>query len=198
MHIETMCSEDASLKPETVRPLVVDLDGTLIFADMLRQDMRCYVGTSLIRFFRCLSWAIKGRAFIKSKLAEFSLIDYQSLKMNKDVIELVVRRKSQGSKIILMTGSDQKHANQVAKLCGVFDETIGSSCSVNMIGSRKRTILVRRYGVRGYDYVGNSRQDIAVWRSAECSYATNLGVVAAVIAYFFKIDLRKLDGVPNE
>lgn len=176
------------------RPLVVDLDGTYVYGDMLKRDLTHYIGASPRRLVQCISWLIKGRAYLKSRLAMHSKIDYGTLKINEAVLELMVERKRQGAWVILMTGSDQKHAKEVAKISGLFDEVIASSGRINMVGKMKRNLLVRRYGHKGYDYVGNSRQDIAVWKAARVSYATNLGKITNVLARILKIRFNKIDG----
>lgn len=177
------------------RPLVVDLDGTFIHGDLLKQDLITYIGRSPIKFLQCAVWGVKGRAYIKARLADFALIDYRELVVNQMVADLVAKRRLEGSRVVLMTGSDKKHADRVAEVFGLFDEVVASSHGKNMVGSMKEAVLIRRFGKRGYDYVGNARQDLKAWSSAMVCYATNVSPVTRFFARMFGIKLVRLGHV---
>ncbi|HEV2691074.1 MAG TPA: UbiA family prenyltransferase, partial [Bryobacteraceae bacterium] len=49
---------------------------------------------------------------------------------------------------------------------GFFDQVIGSNGVVNLTGKEKRDELVKRFGEKGFVYVGDSIQDVPVWRQA--------------------------------
>jgi 4-hydroxybenzoate polyprenyltransferase len=49
---------------------------------------------------------------------------------------------------------------------GLFDEVIASDSQTNVSAARKAEILVRRFGKEGFDYAGNSRDDLPVWERA--------------------------------
>jgi 4-hydroxybenzoate polyprenyltransferase len=45
--------------------------------------------------------------------------------------------------------------------------------TVNLSSHKKRDKLVAEYGEKGFDYAGNSHDDLAVWQSAERAYVVN-------------------------
>ncbi len=48
----------------------------------------------------------------------------------------------------------------------LFDAVMASDGHVNLVGEDKRERLIASFGARGFDYIGNDRQDAIVWRAA--------------------------------
>lgn len=82
-------------------------------------------------------------------------------------------QKATGRQIILCTASDHSIANAIAKSLGIFAEVIASNGSINLEGKRKAEELVSRFGKNGFDYAGNSRPDLEVWRNARNAILVN-------------------------
>jgi 4-hydroxybenzoate polyprenyltransferase len=61
----------------------------------------------------------------------------------------------------------------VAEHLGVFDAVIATDAERNLSAHAKRDALVRKFGHRGFDYVGNSRDDLPVWAAARKAYVVN-------------------------
>jgi 4-hydroxybenzoate polyprenyltransferase len=75
-------------------------------------------------------------------------------------------QKEAGRKIILVTAADEKTARAVASHVGFFDDVLASDGERNLKGEEKAKELTRRFGRGGFDYAGDSRADLAVWREA--------------------------------
>ena len=58
-------------------------------------------------------------------------------------------------------------ARAIADHLGLFDDVVASDGVRNLKGTEKSRELVRRYGRKGFDYAGDSRADLAVWRDAD-------------------------------
>ncbi len=86
---------------------------------------------------------------------------------NYEVIELIKKFKKYGHKIILITASPQIIAEKVSEFLQLFDEAIGCNESSNLKGEKKSLYLSKRYGDKGFHYIGNSYDDIPVWKSAD-------------------------------
>ena len=56
----------------------------------------------------------------------------------------------------------------MAPLAGAVGATghIASDGRTNLVGAAKATLLVERFGEGGFDYIGNERRDLAVWKHA--------------------------------
>lgn len=157
----------------TNKPIIVDLDGTLIHTDMLHE--------SAIKFFRDYPFEIlkipflllKGKAVLKSYLALRTEVDPQTLPYNIELIDWLKRRRSQGVRLILCTASDKKIADLIANHLGIFDEVIASDGTVNIAGENKASVLVKHFGHQDFDYAGNSSKDLPVWQQAGSAIVVN-------------------------
>jgi 4-hydroxybenzoate polyprenyltransferase len=64
-------------------------------------------------------------------------------------------------------------AESIANHLGIFDDIISSDGVVNLSGSVKSKELVRRFGEKGFDYVGNSKPDLEVWKFSRNAIVVN-------------------------
>jgi len=150
----------------TYRPLVVDLDGSLLKSDLLLESGFAYIKDAPFHFYMPIFWLLKGKANLKEKLANSVNINVTLLPYNEDVLQLIHNKKQQGCRIILATASHITLAAKVAEHLGVFDEVFATTQQSNLSASRKKDFLIEQYGDRGYDYIGNSMDDLSVWESA--------------------------------
>lgn len=148
------------------RPLVVDLDGTLILTDVLHESAIQLFKNRPSQVFFLPLWLSDGKAQLKRKLASSAIFDPKNLPYNHEVISWLKLQSDKGRKLILCTASDRCVANQVAEYLGVFEEVIASDGVDNVSGRKKAELLEHRFGVSGFDYIGNSKADIPVWESA--------------------------------
>jgi 4-hydroxybenzoate polyprenyltransferase/phosphoserine phosphatase len=154
-------------------PLVVDLDGTLIHTDMLHESALQMSRTSPMDVMRIPLWLRQGKAVLKSELASRSSFDASLLPYNEPLLAWLKEERAAGRSIVLCTASDRSIADAVARHLGVFDEVLASDGKVNLAGDRKAETLHRRFGNGGFDYVGNSRADLKVWRHARKAVVVN-------------------------
>jgi len=154
------------------RIIVVDLDGTLFLSDMLVENLFLFLRQYPLRIFEVIVWLFKGKAYFKRCLADAVVPDVSQVPYNKDLVEWLKQRRADGAILILATASDLRIAKKVAEHLKFFDEVLGTE-SNNLSSSNKREVLVQRYGERGYEYVGNSSADLAVWKSASTIHVAN-------------------------
>jgi 4-hydroxybenzoate polyprenyltransferase len=160
---------DTSLAVDPV-PLVVDLDGTLLCSDALLESLFAVARAHPLAMLMVPFWLRQGRAQLKHKLAERAPIDAATLPVNAALLAYLRKQKLQGRRIILASGADATLAKAVAQHCGVFDSVMASDGVVNLTAFRKRDRLVAEFGKHGFDYVGNSVQDLPVWAVARCAH----------------------------
>lgn len=154
-------------------PLVIDLDGTLIHSDLLLESSLSFLKRQPLRLLEPLRWLASGKSILKSRLAQSAPIDVSVLPYNKAVLELIDREKAQGRKIVLATASHRSYAEEIASHLGIFDQVMATDEHVNLSAQRKRDALVREYGEGGFDYAGNSTDDLPVWKAARHAYLVN-------------------------
>jgi 4-hydroxybenzoate polyprenyltransferase len=155
---------------EEKRPLVVDLDGTLLQSDSLLESMCAVVRRRFSDLFRMPLWLAKGLPYFKEKVYARNDSDVAKLPYNLEVLEALRIEQKRGRRLILATGAHQDFAQKVAEHLGIFAEAHGSTAQLNLTGSAKAQLMVERFGSKGFDYAGNSRVDKAVWRQAQSGW----------------------------
>jgi 4-hydroxybenzoate polyprenyltransferase/phosphoserine phosphatase len=149
-----------------VRPLCVDLDGTLMCSDTtLEGVMRAIKRAPWVLIFIPF-WLRHGIAYCKMRLASYANIDIRLLPWNNEVVEYVQAVRARGRPVWLVTGTYIGYAEQVAKHWGLFDEVLASDQRLNLTGAKKACLLVERCGERGFDYIGNEYKDRHIWLKA--------------------------------
>jgi 4-hydroxybenzoate polyprenyltransferase len=147
-------------------PLVVDLDGTLIHTDILYESVIHLIRNKPYFFLALPYWLLRGRAFLKQKLASLIKVDIKLLPFNAELIAWLSDQRDCGRRLVLCTASDKTVAKDIAAYLMLFDEVIASDGVINLSGKNKATALNDKFGYRLFDYVGNSLSDLWVWESS--------------------------------
>lgn len=155
------------------RPLVVDLDGTLILTDMLHESALRLLRDHPAQMLKLPFWLADGKANLKQQLANLTEIDAATLPYNQPFLDWLRDQKAQGRRLILCTASDHRFAEKIAAHVGIFDEVIASDGVQNIAGDRKASLLKERFGAGGFDYAGNSSADLHVWKHARHALIVN-------------------------
>lgn len=155
-------------------PLCIDLDGTLTPTDTLWELVLNMVKHKPYTALLWPAWLLRGRAYLKQRVAEHSQLDSDYLPYRTDFLEFLKTEHSAGRTLVLVTAADKKLADKVAQHVGIFSDVLASDGNINLAGKNKAAELVKRFGERGFDYAGNSRTDIPVWYSARESIVTGL------------------------
>lgn len=160
----TIAAQDDTVKAAS-RILVVDLDGTLIRTDLLIETAFAYLGRYPWRLFFVLGWALRGKAFLKHRLAEAVDIDASTLPYNRAVTEHITAAQRNGARVYLASASNARLVRAVAEHMA-FDGWFASDQAVNLSAETKAARLVETFGSKGFDYIGDTRADLAVWKQA--------------------------------
>jgi 4-hydroxybenzoate polyprenyltransferase len=162
----------ASAEPEPMDtvPLAVDLDGTLVTTDTLFESALSLIRRDAFSLLWFVVWAIRGKAVLKSEIAGWFRLNVENLPYRPALLEYLRSERARGRKIVLATAAHESIAYSVATHLNLFDEVLASTATVNLRGSRKRDALVKRFGVRGFDYIGDSQTDIPVWAACRTGH----------------------------
>ena len=149
---------------------MVDLDGTLLKSDVLLESGLAFLRAYPLRFYAPLLWLLRdGKAQLKARLAEAVFVDVANLPFNRTVLEWLHAEKAQGRSLILATATHRVYAEQIAKHLTIFDRVLATDHTINLSAERKRDALVDAFGAKGFDYVGNSHDDVSVWEAADAA-----------------------------
>ena len=154
-------------------PLVVDLDGTLLRSDLLVESAFVLLKSNFLHFFKVLLGLFSGKAAFKGVIAGVADIEVSNLPYNDEVIRFIQQQRHCGRKIILATASHIRYARQVSDHLGLFDEVFATQGGVNLSAGRKKQRLVEAFGEKGFDYMGNAKDDLHVWGSARSAFIVN-------------------------
>jgi 4-hydroxybenzoate polyprenyltransferase/phosphoserine phosphatase len=160
-----MTASPATAKSPAV-PLCVDLDGTLVKGDTLVECVVAAGRRNPLLLLLLPFWLLRGRAYLKSRLASAASLAADRLPYRREVIAFLEQERAQGRKLVLVTAADQQVAQAVADHLGMFHACCGSDNRTNLKGTAKAQHLVSLFGEKGFDYIGDSSADFAVWRQA--------------------------------
>ena len=154
-------------------PLIVDLDHTLIDTDLLFLSSLGVLTKSPWLFLHYFFWLWKGKGYLKDQLVRRFEINIPELPYNESVISYIMKRKKEGSKIILATASHKNYAFAVAKHLKIFDDVMASNKDFNLSSHNKAESLISRYGDKKFDYMGDHMRDLPVWEASRLSIIVN-------------------------
>lgn len=154
------------------KPLVSDIDGTLITTDLLQDAFLQKLRTHPLCAAKTLTSLIKGRAAFKACLAREVDIDPSDLPWNRAVVDFLRKAHDDGRPIWLASAAHQSYADNIARYLGFIDRVFASSDSDNCKGERKRELIESFAGNKGYDYIGDSRADRPLFQGSNQAWVT--------------------------
>lgn len=135
-----------------------------------------------------------SRAAFKQRVGAFAELAPEILPFNTQLIEYLRKEKLKGRRIVLATASDERSARAIVDHLELFDDIVASDGVRNLKGEEKAKELVRRYGHKGFDYAGDSRADLAVWRDADGIVIVNASPAVARKARELGHVIAEIDG----
>jgi phosphoserine phosphatase len=164
-HVPGLSSRPAQ-EQGALLPLCVDLDGTLVLSDLLLESLILLLKRKPFALLLVPLWLARGRAALKAEVAARVDLSAPSLPYNHALIGWIRSERAAGRSVWLCTAANERIAASVADHLKLFDGVLASSSSVNLLGANKGKRLVERFGERGFDYCGNERRDIEIWKRA--------------------------------
>jgi phosphoserine phosphatase len=150
----------------TAVPLCVDLDGTLTDSDLLIESFLALIKKNPLYLFHCIAWLLRGKGYLKAQIAARVAIDVSLLPYNARLVDFLKQERSSGRDLYLCTASDQRFAEQIASHFGFFKGVMASNETRNLSSINKAGALTAEFGAQGFDYCGNARADVPVWKQA--------------------------------
>lgn len=154
-------------------PLCVDLDGTLIRTDLLLESLLILIKQKPWSVFMIPLWLLHGKSVLKGEVASRIDLDVQTLPYQAELLEFLKNAHAGGRPLVLATASHRKFADAVAGHLGIFTRVHATEGKTNLSGAQKGALLAQHYGVKGFDYAGNGRADVPVWKFARQAIVVN-------------------------
>lgn len=143
-----------------LRPLCVDLDGTLVKSDTLIDSMLVLLRTRPLLALGLPVRVLRGKAAFKAWVTQQVSLDVVHLPYNRKLLNFLHQERMRGRAIYLATGADERLAQRVAGHLGIFTGVLGSDGATNLTGNRKLDSLRSRLGSGEFDYIGNDTPDL--------------------------------------
>ncbi len=165
----------------THRPLVLDVDGTLLRTDMLLECFWAGLGKDPLATLKASARNLGNRAKLKAKLAAIAGIRTDLLPVNEHVLEIAHVAQERGREVVLASASDKSLVAPLAEHHGFSDRIFASDGETNMKGAEKAAALVSAFGESDFDYAGNETADRTIWAHSNHAYVVNDPASARVL-----------------
>lgn len=151
-------------------PLFVDLDGTLIRADIFTETTVQLLQKNVLYFFAMLWWLMRGGlVYLKRQIALRAKLDPALLPYNQPLVDYLQAQYQQGRRLILATAADKLMAEPVAKHLGIFEAVIATDGGENLSGKNKLTAIKNYCHGENFAYAGDRQVDLNVWCGAKAA-----------------------------
>lgn len=150
-----------------VKVVCADVDGTVLATDLLYESLLVAVKRQPWIVLLVPLWLIRGRSFLKARLAERAVgLGYDQLPVHDEVVEYLQTKARAGCRIVLASASHHALVAGVARRLGCIDSIVASEEHFNCKGSAKATAIEGHVGGEPWSYLGDSSADFAVWKRA--------------------------------
>jgi 4-hydroxybenzoate polyprenyltransferase/phosphoserine phosphatase len=149
-----------------LRPLCVDLDGTLVKSDTLVDSLLVLVRNRPALLLALPGRLLHGKAAFKAFVTESVSLDVVRLPYNHKLLLYLEEQHQLGREIYLATGANITLARRVAAQLGIFKSVLGSDRDLNLTGHNKLEQLRSSLGAGEFDYVGNATPDLPLLASS--------------------------------
>ena len=154
--------------------LAVDLDHTLINTDMVFLGLKYLIRHKVYLLpILIIIFLLKGKPSSKKYLYDNTSISIEDLPYNNSIINFINKNKQKYTHIILISGSYYKYVESIADYLNIFDSFKGTSITINMISSNKTTYLRNNFNNFIFDYIGDSKKDIPIWKESRKAFVVN-------------------------
>src|SRR5579872_7193701 len=106
--------------------LCVDLDGTLLRTDTLYECLLDVLRQSPLALLLVPWWLLRGRAYLKRRLAAACVFDPDSLPYRADLLADLRAARAAGRTLALATAADEAIARAIAAHLGIFERVFAS------------------------------------------------------------------------
>lgn len=149
-------------------PLCVDLDGTLLRGNSLYECAWEFLRREPWLFWQLPIWLLRGQAVLWKELTARVELSGAHYAFDPEVRDFLDQQRTERD-LILVTGAHQTVAESVAGHFGYFSAVYGTK-SEHLTGQNKAAFLSGQFGVRGFDYLGDSAADLPVWEVCRTVY----------------------------
>jgi len=154
-------------------PLVTDLDNTLIKTDSLWEGVFCLLGRKTSALFILLLVLFRGRIAVKRYLLKYCMENSEYFPVNTHVQAALETAHAKGWQVYMASAAARPVAERIGGRFPFISEVFASDGECNLKGKAKADFLVQKFGEKGFDYIGDCKTDIPVWRAAKTAFVVS-------------------------
>ena len=174
--------------------LFVDLDGTLIKEDLSDLAFVNSLKTNpLMLIFYIIVFLFKGKSYLKEKISKNYIVPIEKLNFNNAALDYIKDVKKRHRVVYLISGSHQLLVDQIDKHLRIFFESFGTNIDFNMVGENKVKFINNKLKILEFDYLGNSKQDLPIWKYTKRIIFTNVSEDLREIINSSKLDKFEIE-----
>jgi 4-hydroxybenzoate polyprenyltransferase/phosphoserine phosphatase len=158
--------DESANEPANLRPLCVDLDGTLVKSDTLVDSLLILARSNPIALLKLMPALVGGRAAFKRRVSGLVPLDVNHLPYNRNLLIYLQQQHAEGRRIYLTTGADASLAERIATHLGIFAGVVASDGATNRTGRNKLDGMRHSLGIKDFDYIGNAKPDLPLLLAA--------------------------------
>ncbi len=156
------------------RILFADLDGTIIREDLSNLAfINCLKKNPFKLLYYLFIFLFKGKTYLKEKISRDFIVPINRLTFNKSVIKYIREVRNRHRVVYLISGSHQILVDQIHQHLKLFFESFGTRENFNMVGINKVKFIKDELKIINFDYIGNSKKDLPIWRYCKKIIHTN-------------------------
>lgn len=155
-------------------------NGKLCRTDSLHEGLLSLIAHRPAVLLQLALWLAKGKSAFKRQVADHSILDPVLQPYDDNVLELLRQARAEGRKVALVSAADYRQVEAVAAHLGLFDVVVSTGSpgvEENLRGKAKADFLVGKFGVRGFDYLGDSATDLPVWKVARHPHNSRISLL---------------------
>ncbi|WP_312520122.1 UbiA family prenyltransferase [Massilia sp.] len=145
-------------------PLVVDLDALLARSSLGWEALALFLRTQFLQVWRLPAWLLAGSNTLRRNLLRWAIPSAASLPYDRQVLAFLSAQQAQGRTLVLMTADGHGIGADTARHLGLFGQVRLADDGVAQDARGRAHQLVGLYGEHGFDYLGASKADRAIWQ----------------------------------
>jgi 4-hydroxybenzoate polyprenyltransferase/phosphoserine phosphatase len=153
------------------RHVCADVDGTVLATDLLYESCIAVCKRAPLLLFLIPFWLLRGRAYLKFRLAEAGPVAVDLLPLHLGVVEYLRAAAESGRTVWLASASHISLVQQLAERLGFVHGVIATVADArggqNCKGTAKAEAIAARLTGEAWEYIGDSQADLQVWAHAD-------------------------------
>ena len=147
-------------------PLVVNIDSALVRTNIFLELIFARLGRFPVLIGELLSAMRRGLPAFKDYAVTSIVADASHLPLDSDALAVINLAHSLGRPVHLVSAHGERYIRAVAQQVGLIEHRLESDSEEILSISGTKRCLVDNFGEGGFDYVGNSRDDVPMWTAA--------------------------------